>query len=201
MLRIGLTGGIASGKSTVAAYLRALGATVVDADVLAKEALGAGTPGLRQVIEAFGPEYLDEQGQLRRRRLADRVFADDAARARLNAIVHPRVRARLEEECARAQAHGEAAVVLDVPLLFESGMESLVDEIWLVAVPPAVQVARLRSRNGYSEGEALARLRSQMPLEEKLARAHVVIWNDQPVGRTQATVRDVWASRVIDRPE
>ena len=196
MLRIGLTGGIASGKSTVSAYLRTLGAPVIDADLLAKEVVAPGTSGLKAVVEAFGPEYLDGAGRLRRRELGRRVFADAEARATLNAIVHPRVRQRLEEEAARVQAHGEPAVVLDVPLLFEAGMESLVDEVWLVAVPPAVQIARLRARNGYTEAEAQARLASQMPLADKLLRAHVVIWNDGPWQETQRRVATLWRERL-----
>ena len=196
MLRIGLTGGIASGKSTVSNCLRQLGATVVDADLLAKEVVAPGTPGLRAVLEAFGPDMADADGRLRRHALGALVFSDASARARLNAIVHPLVRVRLEEEAARAQARGEKAAVLDVPLLFESGMESMVDEVWVVAVPPAVQVARLRARNGYGETEAQARLDSQMPLEEKLKRAHVVIWNDGPWEATRAYVRDLWLERM-----
>lgn len=195
-MRIGLTGGIASGKSTVANCLRQLGATVVDADRLAKEVVAPGTPGLRAVVAAFGPDMADDEGRLRRHALGALVFSDAAARQRLNAIVHPLVRVRLEEEAARANARGEAAVVLDVPLLFETGMESMADEVWLVAVPPAVQVARLRTRNGYGEGEAQARLDSQMPLEEKLKRAHVVIWNDGPWETTRAYVRDLWLERM-----
>jgi dephospho-CoA kinase len=196
MLRIGLTGGIASGKSTVSAYLRELGATVVDADLLAKEVVAPGTPGLRAVIDAFGPAYLDEGGGLRRHRLGALVFSDASARRRLNAIVHPLVRQRMAEESARAQARGERVVILDVPLLFESRLEATVDEIWLVAVPPAVQVARLRARNGYGEDEARARLESQMPLDEKLVRAHVVIWNDGTWEATRQRVRDLWQARM-----
>lgn len=196
MIRIGLTGGIASGKSTVADCLRGLGAAVVDADLLAKEAVAPGSDGLRQVVEAFGEAMLDDGGRLRRHALGDRVFADAKARGRLNAIVHPLVRRRLEEESARAQADGAPAVVLDVPLLYETGMENLVDEVWLVAVPPAVQVARLRARNGYDETEAQARLSSQMPLQDKLLRAQVVIWNDRPWDETRADVEALWLSRV-----
>ena len=196
MRRIGLTGGIASGKSTVAAYLRELGATVIDADVLAKEVLAPGTPGLEAVVRAFGPEYLDEAGALRRGRLGALVFADAVARGRLNAIVHPLVRARMAEEAERAQGSGETAVVLDVPLLFESGLEATVDETWLVAVPPDVQVARLRARNGYGEEEARARLASQMPLEDKIRRADVVIWNDGTWEATRERVLTLWRARV-----
>lgn len=199
MLSIGLTGGIASGKSTVSAYLRRLGATVVDADELAREVVAPGTPGLRQVVAAFGEAYLDAGGALRRRALAARVFADPEARRRLDAIVHPLVARRLEEEVARARSRGERAVVLDVPLLFESGMDRMVDEVWLVAVPPAVQIARLRARDGLDEAGARARLASQMSLEEKLRRAHVVIWNDGPWEATRRRVAALWRSRVQGR--
>jgi dephospho-CoA kinase len=195
MLRIGLTGGIASGKSTVAACLRELGATVIDADRLAREVVRSGTAGLRAVIEAFGPEYLDEAGGLERARLADLVFFDADARRRLNAIVHPLVRQRMAEEAALAEKRGERAVVLDIPLLFESGLEATVDEIWLVAVPPTVQVARLRERNGYDEEQARARLESQLPLEAKIGRAHVVIWNDGALEATCRRVRALWQER------
>lgn len=199
MIRVGLTGGIASGKSTVSGYLRHLGAYVVDADEIAKEVTARGTEGLTEVVRAFGPEILTPSGDLDRRELARRVFASEAQRERLNRIVHPRVAQRLEEEAARAQARGEPAVILDVPLLLEAGMDRMVDEVWLVAVPPEVQVSRMRSRNGFDEAEAWARVHSQMPLADKLRRADVVIWNDGSWEETERRVRDLWVRRILAR--
>lgn len=201
MIRVGLTGGIASGKSTVSAYLRQLGACVIDADEIAKAVTSSGTEGLQAVVEAFGSDLLTESGSLDRKELARRVFASEALRERLNAIVHPRVARRMEEEEAMARTRGEPAVVLDVPLLFEAGMDRMVDEVWLVAIPPEVQVSRMRARNGYDEAEAWARVMSQWPLADKLARADVVICNDGPWEETARRVRDLWARRIQARSD
>ncbi|MCL5677221.1 MAG: dephospho-CoA kinase, partial [Firmicutes bacterium] len=129
---IGLTGGIASGKSTVTAMLRELGARVIDSDVLAREVVAPGTPGLREVVAAFGPGVLTPEGELDRKKLAGLVFGDGEARARLNAIVHPRVRERLAGELERAAGDGLPVVVLDVPLLIETGLRELCQQVWVV---------------------------------------------------------------------
>ncbi len=175
---VGLTGGIASGKSTFAAALRALGVPVIDADRLARDAVAPGTPGLARIVAAFGREVLGPDGALDRRAMGARVFGDAAARACLEAIVHPAIRALFQAELAARRAEGHALVVYDVPLLFEKQLQREVDLTVVVWAPPPVQLARLRERDGLSQGEAESRLAAQLPIDEKAAQADVVVVND-----------------------
>jgi dephospho-CoA kinase len=183
---VGLTGGIATGKSTFAALLRARGAPVIDADRLAREAVAPGSPGLAEVVAAFGPGVLGEDGALDRKRMAARVFADPAARGRLEAVVHPRVRAAMQEELARLAAAGAGIAFYDVPLLFEAGREGDVDLTVVVWAPREVQLARLAARDGLSRAEAEARVAAQLPIDEKAARADVVVSNEGPAAELDA---------------
>ena len=178
MRLIGLTGGIASGKSTFAAALRRRGAAVIDADALARAAVAKGSPALAEVASAFGPEVLAEDGALDRARMAARVFADPGARARLEAIVHPRVRALFREERDRLAAQGRALAFYDVPLLYEVRLEGEVELVVVVWAPREVQIARLAVRDGLSREAAEARLAAQLPIDEKAARADAVVVND-----------------------
>lgn len=189
---IGLTGGIASGKSTVSAMLRDLGARVLDADAYARQAVQPGSAALCEIVAAFGPEVLLPDGTLDRRKLGAIVFADPAARQRLNGIVHPRVRELMRADIERARAEGLPAVVIDVPLLFEGGLDRLCDETWVVQVDRATQKARLRARDRLSEAEAEARLDAQMPLSEKAARATAVIDNGGDLAATRGQVERLW---------
>lgn len=189
---IGLTGGIASGKSTVSAYLRRLGATVVDADVLAREAVAPGSDGLAAVVAQFGDDMLTPDGALDRRRLGEVIFNDAEARKRLNAIVHPYVRRRMQEEIAAAAAAGRSAVVLDIPLLFEGGLNEMCDEVWVVLADVAQQRARLQARDGFDAAAADARIAAQWPLAEKAKLATVVIDNRGTIAETEAQVRREW---------
>ncbi len=177
MRLVGLTGGIATGKSSFAEALRALGVPVLDADRMAREAVAPGSPGLAAVVRAFGEGVLDGAGALDRKRMAERVFADAAARARLEAIVHPEVRRAVRAEVERLAAAGHDLVVYDVPLLYETGLDREVDCVVVVHAPPEVQEARLAARDGLSAEEARARLAAQMPIDEKAARADVVVEN------------------------
>ena len=177
MRLVGLTGGIASGKSTFAAALRDLGAPVIDADLLARDAVRAGSAALAAIVREFGPGALGPDGTLDRKAMADRVFADPSARARLEAIVHPAVRQAMAAETARLAAAGHSLAFYDVPLLFERGLDREVDCVVVVHVPPEVQVARLRARDGLGQPEAEARLAAQMPIDEKARRADVVVEN------------------------
>lgn len=192
MKLVALTGGIASGKSTVARMLRELGAEVVDADALAREVVSAGSPALQAVVAAFGPEVLLPTGELDRKKLAEVVFSDPGARARLNAIVHPRVRDRMREEVERIRRERpEAVVVLDVPLLFDVPLPELEAlPAIVVYASPQTQLRRLVERDGLSEEQARRRIASQRPLREKLARARWVVDNDGELGDT---ARQVWA--------
>jgi dephospho-CoA kinase len=181
MRLVGLTGGIASGKSTFAAALRAAGAPVVDADRIARDAVRRGSPALEAIVRAFGPEVLGPDGELDRPRMAARVFADPEARARLEAIVHPAVRRAVVAETARLAAEGHDLAVYDVPLLFETGLDRDVDCVLVVYAPREVQRERLVGRDGLGAAEAEARLDAQMPIEEKARRADVVVTNEGDV--------------------
>ncbi|MBE3590028.1 MAG: dephospho-CoA kinase [Firmicutes bacterium] len=192
MYRIGLTGGIASGKSTAAAALRAAGAPVVDADALAREVVEPGRPAYDAVVRAFGPSVLLPDGRLDRAALARIVFRDEARRRELEAIVHPAVGAEIEAWLARQEAAGERAAVLEIPLLFESGWDRRVHECWVVDVPPEMQVERLVRRDGLTPEEARARLAAQMPREERLRRATRVFRNDGDVEALRAAVVAAW---------
>lgn len=176
---IGLTGGIASGKTTVANLLAAHGGAIIDADVAAREVVMPGEPALAEIAEAFGPEVLTPDGHLNRPVLAGIVFNDEAARQKLNSIVHPRVRERMfaQLDALRRQAEPPRFAVLVVPLLLESGHDWGIDQIWVVAVPEDVQLERLMLRDRLDAGAAQARIRAQMPLSEKLKRADRVISN------------------------
>jgi dephospho-CoA kinase len=191
MLDIGLTGGIGSGKSTVARMLAARGAVVIDADRLAREALAPGTDALARVVELFGPEVLDPDGALDRGALATRVFSDPQALARLEDVVHPAV-ADLTRR--RRAAAGEGAVVVhDVPLLVEKGLGDRYDLVVVVDAPDEVRLARLVGR-GMTEDDARARMAAQVDRETRLAAADVVLANDGDLGHLEAQVEDLWES-------
>ncbi len=175
---VGLTGGIATGKSTAARRFARAGLAVIDADRLARDVVRPGTPALAEIAAAFGPEVIRPDGSLDRERLGRIVFADPRARARLNAIVHPRVHEEAERRFAEARRrHPGGVVVYDVPLLFETGSEGRFDLVIVVYTPRAVQEARLAARDGLDLAEARRRVDAQMDIDEKAARAHVVLEN------------------------
>jgi dephospho-CoA kinase len=190
---IGLTGGIATGKSTVAAMLAGHGAAVVDADVIAREVVEPGHPGLEAVVDAFGAEVLTAAGTLRRDRLATIVFADAQARRRLDAITHPLIQAGIAARVAAERAAGAPLVVVDVPLLFEGGREvDFPDGVLLVYADAATQVRRLRRRDALDDAAALRRLAAQLPIEGKRARATWVIDNGGSLEGTRTQVSRWW---------
>lgn len=188
MYVIGLTGGIATGKSTVSALLAELGLPVVDADKLAREVVEPGQPALAEIRRAFGPGVIAPDGTLDRAALARLVFRDEGARRRLEGIIHPRVRERMRQILAGLASQGESLAVVDVPLLFEAGFDTDVDEVWVVSASEEEQLHRLMVRDGLSEEEARLRIEAQMPLVEKRARADRVIDNN---GSPAATRRQV----------
>ncbi len=192
MFRIGLTGNIASGKSTVARVWQRLGAPVIDADVLARRAVEPGSPGLRRIAEEFGPGVLDETGALDRAAMRDIVFRDPAARARLEAIVHPEVGRLREEEEARLEAAGERIVVHDIPLLFEAGLEERFDAVVLVDASEVVRLERLVRDRGLAEDEARRMIDAQMPASLKRGRADYVIENDGTIEELERKAEEVW---------
>jgi dephospho-CoA kinase len=194
MLRVGLTGGIGSGKSAVAQRLAALGAVVLDGDTAARDVVEPGTPGLAAIAEAFGAEMLKADGTLDRARLAGVVFSDEAARQRLNAITHPLIHARIKaaEEAAVAAGGPGTIVVHDIPLLAEGQRASEFAAVIVVDVPPELQVERLAGR-GMAEEQARARMAAQATREQRLAIADIVIDNSGPLDDLDRRVAEVWA--------
>ena len=192
MLLVGLTGGIGSGKSTVARLLEERGAVVFDADVLARDAVAPGTQGHEAVVERFGADVLAPGGELDREALAEIVFADPAARRDLEAIVHPEVRRLFAEGCDRYR-DSDAVVVFGAPLLVETGMNSAFDLLIVVAAPVETQLERLLRDRGMAEEQARARIAAQAPLQEKVAVADVVIDNDDTLQALERRVDEVWA--------
>jgi dephospho-CoA kinase len=186
---IGLTGNIATGKSTVRRMLERLGARGIDADALAHQVMGPGTPVWQAVVEAFGREILRPEGRIDRRRLGRLVFAAPKALKRLEAIVHPAVIARVEELIAQAT---EPVVVIEAIKLIEAGMHEDLDALWVVTCRPEQQLARLLAQGRLSEAEARGRIAAQPPVEAKLALADVVIDNSGPVEETWARVKRAW---------
>lgn len=189
---IGLTGGIATGKSTAAGILRGFGAFVIDADQVAHQVTAPGEPAVAAIARQFGPEFVRADGSIDRARLAGVVFADDGERQKLNAIIHPLVRAKMQAMIGTARESGELATVLDVPLLVESGGAYGTDEVWLVYVPEPVQIERLMSRNKLTREEAMLRIAAQMPIEEKRRYADVVLDNTGDVDALRRQLAREW---------
>jgi dephospho-CoA kinase len=188
---IGLTGGIGSGKSTVSEMLRELGAMVVDADEGARVVVQAGQPALADIRERFGDGVFAADGSLDREKLADVVFNDEQAREDLNAITHPRVRAWMAEQMQAASEAGAPAVVLDIPLLFESGLTAGLDEIVVVWAPVEEQFRRAVAR-GLRGDDVRARIKAQMPIDEKREKATLVIDNSGTKEKTRRQVEEFW---------
>jgi dephospho-CoA kinase len=174
---VGLTGGIATGKSTFAAALRARGVPVVDADALARAVVAPGSPALAAIARAFGPDVLGPDGALDRRKVAARVFSDPEARRRLEGITHPAIRRAMLDETLRLAAEGHDLVFYDAPLLFEVGLDRALDSVVVVWAPAEAQRGRLAARDGLSAAEADARLAAQWSVDEKAARADFVVEN------------------------
>ncbi len=174
---LGLTGGIASGKSTVSVMLRERGIPVIDADLIAREVVEPGQPAYDEIVLHFGRGVLLADGRLDRKRLGEIIFSDEAERRVLNSIVHPEVRKTMRERAEAAVRAGHPIVVLDIPLLFESGLQHMVDKIVVVYAPFEVQLRRLMERDDLDESQAKKRLYAQWPIEEKKAQADYVIDN------------------------
>jgi len=201
MLVIGLTGGVATGKSTVARYLRELGVPVIDADQLAREVVEPGEPALEEIRQRFGLGVIDAGGRLDRAALGAIVFRDEQARKDLEAIVHPRIRSRMRAMIEEYRRRGEPVVVCDIPLLFETGVGlDWVDRTVVVYVPREVQKARLMARNGYTAEEAERRIAAQLPTEEKARRADAVIDNSGDLDQTYRQVHRLWKEWMRDAP-
>lgn len=179
MYKIGLTGGIASGKSTVLDWFKDKNVAYIDADVVARQIVEPGQPALGAIREAFGEKVIQADGQLDRRALGDIVFHDDQERARLDAIVKQYLREAFDERTKEWEAAGAKACIYDVPLLIEHGYYQAMDEVWLVYVKPEVQLGRLMARNSLSREDAQARIDSQMKLDDKRVYAQEIIDNSE----------------------
>ncbi|WP_100331815.1 dephospho-CoA kinase [Bacillus xiapuensis] len=182
---IGLTGGIASGKSTVSRMLKKMDYAVIDADIAARAAVEPGEPAHSQIVEAFGEDILQPDGTLNRAKLGERVFNDEAERKKLNEIVHPAVRRKMLEEKAAAVQSGKQTIFMDIPLLFESRLTWMVDKVIVVFADKEVQLRRLMARNGLDEQAAKARIASQLPLSDKVRQADAVIDNNGTIEETR----------------
>ncbi len=193
MFIIGLTGGIACGKSTVAAILKELGAVIIDTDRVAREVVVPGRPAYQEIVAAFGPLVLQPGGQLDRPALARIIFNDPTARELLNAITHPRIQERVQELLAGLQrTNPEAVVVIEAPLLFEAGMEKMVDAVWAVTAPAPVRLKRLMARDNLSRQEAESRCRAQGEETARLRRATRVLSTAGDLDATRAAVQAAW---------
>ena len=172
---IGLTGGIACGKSTISAALEEMGASIIDGDVLSRKLTAPGGPALPAIREEFGDGVFQPDGTLNRRALGGVIFGSDEARAQLDAIMQPMLRQMILDGIEDARQSGAPLCVLDMPLLYEAGIDGLCDRVWCAWIPRETQLERLMTRDGFTREEAEARLRSQLPADEKAARADVVI--------------------------
>ncbi|GAF14982.1 dephospho-CoA kinase [Bacillus sp. JCM 19046] len=187
-MRIGLTGGIASGKSLVSSYLKDKGYPVVDADIIAKRVVEPASPALDQIKAVFGQGMIDESGQLDRKKLGSVIFSDQTKREQLNKIVHPFVRSEMKREADEYEQNGHKVIFLDIPLLIENKLEYLVDQTWVVYVDQLTQLNRLITRDQSSEEEALQRINAQQSLEQKKAFATIVIDNRESKEETYRQV-------------
>jgi len=190
---LGLTGGIACGKSTVADMLKARGAILIDADVIAREVVEPGQPALQQLAQHFGQEIILSDGRLDRKALGGIVFGDEAKRKELNNILHPSIRREIQSRMHKyAFSDPDKLIVVDIPLLYESGYDSMFEQIMVVYVPREIQLKRLMHRDGFTPSEAEARLNTQMPIEDKKNLADVLIDNSGNLDTTEAQIEAFW---------
>ena len=198
---IGLTGGIGTGKSEAARYMVALGAKLIDADVVGHEAYKPHAEAWSRVVDAFGETILGPNNEINRSALGAIVFSDPEQLARLNGIMHPLMAGMVQERIDSYREIGAEVVVVEAALLFEAGWDSLVEEVWVTDSPVDVVVGRLAQRNGMSEQEARKRVSSQMTREERLGRADYMIDNSSDIAGMQQAIGELWATRVKERIE
>ena len=191
---LGLTGGIASGKSTISKYFKEKSIPVVDADIIARQVVEPNTEGLKKIVETFGEGILLPSGELDRKQLGQIIFNDESKRITLNSLLAKFIRQSILNQVKTHQKNGEKLVVLDIPLLFEGGYDSIVDEVMVSYIPKELQINRLVSRDNLSCEDALKRIDSQMDLEEKKQRADIVIDNSKSIEETYEQV-DTWLTK------
>ncbi|MBQ4226757.1 MAG: dephospho-CoA kinase [Clostridia bacterium] len=203
MYIVGLTGGIASGKTEAAKYLEGLGAHCIDADAISRALTAQGAPLLAEIRNEFGDDVFDESGALNRAALGKIVFASPEKRRKLDAITHPTIQRAMLDEVEQSEQAGEKLVFLIVPLLYETGMDVLCDETWLVSTDPELQKERLMRRDGLSLEDAENRIQAQMPLDQKIARASVVIDNSRSIDRMYGELQGLYTqlNRRVSRME
>ena len=187
---IGLTGSIASGKSTIADMIRKMGLPIVDADLVARQVVEVGSPTLTKIAQEFGQEILLSTGEMDRAKVGAIIFNDEQKRLKLNSIIHPAIRVEMIRQRDAYVAEGKH-VVMDIPLLFESKLQHLVDKVLVVTVSPEVQLQRLMTRNNFSEEEAKARIASQLPSKEKEEGADAVIYNNGTIEQSKQQLLDI----------
>lgn len=193
---IGLTGGIATGKSTAARILEDLGARVIDADKIAHEIMEKGEPGYRQVVGHFGEQILTKDCEIDRRRLGETVFDDPQERRKLEELTHPLIIREIKERIERASAE---VIIIEAPLLYEAGLDDFMDRVWVVACDRETQIERLQERDGLAAREAEKRIEAQMPLEEKCRRADRVIENNGDIEDLKENIFFVWQQTIIEK--
>jgi dephospho-CoA kinase len=192
MLKIAITGGAGTGKSTVSRMFKELGAVVLDADQIAREAVAVDTPAWQELRRLFGPDFFHENGTLNRSKLAQRIFADPEARRQINALIHPLVAQELQEKVADLERRGVDLVLVEVPLLFETGREGSFDRVVVVSSSENDQIRRLKSRDHRGDEEIRGILQAQWPLADKVARADYVVDNGGELSFTQEQVKRIW---------
>ena len=201
MLVVGLTGSIGTGKSEATRILQELGAGVINADQVGHEAYTPHSESWNEVVDAFGRDILQPNGEIDRSKLGAIVFSDSGQMAKLNGIMHPRIAGMVAEKIEQMRSQGIQAAVVEAALLFEAGWETLVDEVWTTASPLELVFQRLMSRNGLDEEEVRKRLASQMDIQERLDRSDVVVDNSGGVAALEETVKSLWESRIKGRIE
>ncbi len=190
---IGLTGGIGSGKSTVAKVLEAQGASVLSADLIGHEVYNPGRPAWQEIVDRFGREVVADDGTIDRKKLGAVVFSDPKHLAALNSIVHPRMKGMMRKRLAALAQDGAQITVLEAALLFEAKWDDLADEVWVTAVAPAIAAKRTSERSGLSQDQVLERIKSQMSNEERTQNAHLVIDTDGDLEGSKQQALDAWA--------
>ena len=195
---IGLTGGIGSGKSTVAQFLAELGAVILNADEVGHEAFKPDSGGWREVVAAFGRQIVTPDGNINRKKLGDIVFSNPESLSRLNQIMHPRMYDMVKAQLEEYRQQETRVVVLEAPLLLEAGWTPLVDEVWVTTASEATVLKQLEERSGMSQAESLTRIRSQLPAAERVRRADVVINTDCDLDELRARVKELWQRLELD---
>ncbi|MGB9780595.1 dephospho-CoA kinase [Caldanaerobacter sp.] len=191
---VGLTGGIGSGKSTVSRILSGLGAKIIDADLVSREIMSKGQEAYNEIVDYFGEGILDERGEIDRKKLGLIVFGNEQKLKKLNEITHPKIIEKIKAMIVEAKKEGNyRLIVVDAALLIETGLYQMMDEIWMVVVDIETQIKRIMARDGFSYEEALKRIRSQMPLEEKIKYADFIINNSKTLEKTEEQVKLLWS--------